>query len=67
MAKAMEVSLTRVMTSLVTGGMTRLTICGKMILQKVCIRVNPSTSAASLCPVGTAWMPALKISPKYAA
>ena len=34
-AKASDVSFTRVITSLVTGGSTLLTICGKIIFQKV--------------------------------
>ena len=36
MTDASDVSFTSVMTSFVTAGMTRLTICGRMILKNVC-------------------------------
>jgi hypothetical protein len=36
MVNAMEVSLTSVMVSLVTGGRTRFSTCGRMIFTKVC-------------------------------
>ena len=51
-ADAREVSFTSVITSFVTGGSTRFTICGKMMRKKVWFLLYPRTDAASYCPLG---------------
>ena len=53
MARAREVSLTRVMISLDMGGTMRLTIWSRVTLKKICRLVMPSTRPASFCPAGT--------------
>ena len=50
------------MKSEVTVGMTRRTVCGRMIESMVCARFMPSEAAASYWPWGMDWMPARKIS-----
>ena len=52
MVRAREVSFTSVMISLDIGGTMRFTICSRVILKKICLRVRPSTSPASRCPAG---------------
>ena len=52
MVNAREVSLTREITSFVTGGSTRFSICGKMMRKKVWFLLYPRTDAASYCPLG---------------
>ena len=42
----------QVITSFVTGGSTRFTICGKMMRKKVWFLLYPRTDAASYCPLG---------------
>ena len=41
-----------------TGGITRLTVCGRMINRIVCHGVKPSVLAASCCPRSIDWIPA---------
>ena len=62
-----DVSLTRLIVSLLTGGRTWRIICGTMMRRIVCVYVMPSDFAASYCPRPIDWMPARKISAKYAA
>ncbi len=53
MAKASDVSLTSVITSLPMAGMIRLTTCGTTMCASVWNLEYPRTSAASYCPRGT--------------
>ena len=46
-ANASDVSVTSVITSLVTDGIIFFTICGKIILKKVCVLLYPRTVQAS--------------------
>ena len=57
MVFASEVSLTSVMISLPIGGRMRLMTCSSVTLKKICVFVMPSTSPASVWPLGTASMP----------
>ena len=57
MMLASEVSLTSVMTSLPMGGRMRLTTCSSVTRKKICGFVMPSTSPASVWPLGTLSMP----------
>src|SRR3954467_15864766 len=52
---------------LVSGGMVRRTACGTITYESVCARDIPVERAASVCPFGTARMPAQKISSAKAA
>ena len=46
------------MKSLVTVGMTRRTIWGRMTVNMVCLPFMPREEAASYWPLGMDWMPA---------
>ena len=54
------------MKSLVTVGMTRRTVCGRMMDVMVWKPFMPREAAASYWPCGIDWMPARKISARYA-
>ena len=51
------------MNSFPTGGRIILKVCGRMTFLIAWARVSPRASAASICPLGMDWIPALKISP----
>ena len=54
------------MKSLPIAGITIRIACGSTIRRIVERSVMPSAAAASTCPLGTAWIPARKISVRYA-
>ena len=62
----MDVSLYSRMNSLVIVGITRRTVCGMITKSIVCAPFMPSERAASNCPLLIDWMPARKISHRYA-
>ncbi|MOA69642.1 hypothetical protein D3C78_1979440 [compost metagenome] len=50
--------MNKAMKSLVTGGMATRSDWGRITKRRICGRLRPSASEASICPLGTAWMPA---------
>ena len=58
----MEVSFRVMMNWFTMGGMAILNAWGRTILAMVRPAPRPRLRAASLCPLGTAWIPLRKIS-----
>ncbi len=56
-APAIEVFLVSAMTTLISGGMTVRTACGRITDPSVCENVSPMLRAASAWPTGTLLMP----------
>ena len=61
-----EESLSIDMNSFPMAGSMTFTVCGRMMYLNACVLVSPRAIAASICPFGIAWIPALTISPMYA-
>lgn len=66
MITANDVSLIKDINWLKIAGSIDLMACGNTIIIKVCTYVKPEDIPASVCPIGTAFNPARKISDNIA-